>query len=44
MAHEGIEAVKRSKLQMLTSQFESICMEEEEKVAKFYAKQIDITN
>ncbi|KAL5550116.1 hypothetical protein UlMin_000292 [Ulmus minor] len=44
VAHEGTEAVKRSKLQMLNSQFESIQMEEEEKVAEFYAKLIDITN
>ena len=29
---------------MLTSQFESIRMEEEENVAQFYAKLIDITN
>ncbi|KAL5560145.1 hypothetical protein UlMin_036356 [Ulmus minor] len=43
-AHEGTEAVKRSKLQMLTSQFESIRMEEGEKIANFYAKLIDITN
>ncbi|KAL5567708.1 hypothetical protein UlMin_024283 [Ulmus minor] len=44
VAHEGTEAVKRSKLQMLTSQFESIRMEEEEKVVEFYAKLINITN
>ncbi|KAL5555131.1 hypothetical protein UlMin_037367 [Ulmus minor] len=44
IANEGTEAIKRSKLQMLTSQFESIRMEEEEKVAEFYAKLIDITN
>ncbi|KAL5546548.1 hypothetical protein UlMin_006235 [Ulmus minor] len=44
VAHEGTKAVKRSKLQMLTSQFESIRMEEGEKVADFNAKLIDITN
>ncbi|KAL5564602.1 hypothetical protein UlMin_027766 [Ulmus minor] len=44
VAHEGTEGVKRSKLQMLTSQFESIRMEEDEKVADFNAKLIDITN
>ncbi|KAL5537625.1 hypothetical protein UlMin_045555 [Ulmus minor] len=44
VAHEGTDGVKRSKLQMLTSQFESICMEEGEKVADFNAKLIDITN
>ncbi|KAL5569724.1 hypothetical protein UlMin_026299 [Ulmus minor] len=44
VAHEGTEGVKRSKLQMLTSQFESIRMEEGEKVADFNAKLIDITN
>ena len=41
VAHEGTEGVKRSKLQMLTSQFESIRMEEGEKVADFNAKLID---
>ncbi|KAL5578055.1 hypothetical protein UlMin_019754 [Ulmus minor] len=44
VAHEGTEGVKRSKLQILTSQFESIRMEEGEKVADFNAKLIDITN
>ncbi|KAL5541374.1 hypothetical protein UlMin_042465 [Ulmus minor] len=44
VAHEGIDGVKRSKLQMLTPQFESIRMEEGEKVADFNAKLIDITN
>ncbi|KAL5551486.1 hypothetical protein UlMin_001662 [Ulmus minor] len=44
VAHEGTKGVKRSKLQMLTSQFESIRMEEGEKVADFNAKLIDITN
>ena len=44
VAYEGTEAVKRSKLQMLTSQFESIRMEEGEKVADFNAKLIDMTN
>ncbi|KAL5563400.1 hypothetical protein UlMin_033147 [Ulmus minor] len=44
VAHEGTEGVKRSKLQMLTSQFESIRMEEGEKVVDFNAKLIDITN
>ncbi|KAL5545252.1 hypothetical protein UlMin_009036 [Ulmus minor] len=44
VAHEGTDGVKRSKLQMLTSQFESIRMEESEKVADFNAKLIDITN
>ncbi|KAL5563348.1 hypothetical protein UlMin_033095 [Ulmus minor] len=44
VAHEGTDGVKRSKLQMLTSQFESIHMEEGEKVADFNAKLIDITN
>ncbi|KAL5540704.1 hypothetical protein UlMin_045819 [Ulmus minor] len=44
VAHEGTDGVKRSKLQMLTSQFESIRMEEGEKVADFNAKLIDITN
>ncbi|KAL5563402.1 hypothetical protein UlMin_033149 [Ulmus minor] len=44
VAHEGTKGVKRSKLQMLTSQFESIRMEEGEKVANFNAKLMDITN
>ncbi|KAL5539316.1 hypothetical protein UlMin_045734 [Ulmus minor] len=44
VAHEGTDGVKRSKLQMLTSQFESIRMEEGEKVADFNSKLIDITN
>ncbi|KAL5553110.1 hypothetical protein UlMin_040511 [Ulmus minor] len=44
VAHEGTDGVKRSKLQMLTSQFESIRMEEGEKVADFNAKLINITN
>ncbi|KAL5573860.1 hypothetical protein UlMin_023457 [Ulmus minor] len=44
VAHEGTNGVKRSKLQMLTSQFESIRMEEGEKVVDFNAKLIDITN
>ncbi|KAL5570631.1 hypothetical protein UlMin_027206 [Ulmus minor] len=44
VAHEGTDGVKRSKLQMLTSQFESIRVEEGEKVADFNAKLIDITN
>ncbi|KAL5540639.1 hypothetical protein UlMin_044453 [Ulmus minor] len=44
VAHEGTDGVKRSKLQMLTSQFESIRMEEGEKIADFNAKLIDITN
>ncbi|KAL5579940.1 hypothetical protein UlMin_012382 [Ulmus minor] len=44
VAHEGTDGVKRSKLQMLTSQFESIRIEEGEKVADFNAKLIDITN
>ncbi|KAL5570483.1 hypothetical protein UlMin_027058 [Ulmus minor] len=44
VAQEGTEGVKRSKLQMLTSQFESIRMEEGQKVADFNVKLIDITN
>ncbi|KAL5554552.1 hypothetical protein UlMin_041953 [Ulmus minor] len=44
VAHEGTDGVKRSKLQMLTSQFESIRMEKGEKIADFNAKLIDITN
>ncbi|KAL5540271.1 hypothetical protein UlMin_046312 [Ulmus minor] len=44
VAHEGTDGVKRSKLQMLTSQFESIRMEEGEKIEDFNAKLIDITN
>ncbi|KAL5773496.1 hypothetical protein ACOSP7_013085 [Xanthoceras sorbifolium] len=41
---EGTTAVKRSKLQMLTSQFESLQMEENKTFAEFEAKLTDITN
>ncbi|KAL5739285.1 hypothetical protein ACOSP7_028203 [Xanthoceras sorbifolium] len=44
ITHEGTTAVKRSKLQMLTSQFESLRMEENETFAEFEAKLTDITN
>ncbi|KAL5772623.1 hypothetical protein ACOSQ2_012547 [Xanthoceras sorbifolium] len=38
ITHEGTPAVRRSKLQMLTSQFESLRMEENETFAEFEAK------
>ncbi|KAL5813791.1 hypothetical protein ACOSQ4_024432 [Xanthoceras sorbifolium] len=44
ITHEGTTTVKRSKLQMLTSQFESLRMEENETFAEFEAKLTDITN
>ncbi|KAL6342710.1 hypothetical protein AAG906_013116 [Vitis piasezkii] len=44
VTHEGTNAVKVSKLQMLTSRFESIRMEDHENFGEFYAKLMDIVN
>ena len=44
MTHEGTNAVKVSKLQMLTSRFETIRMEDHEKFGEFHAKLMDIMN
>ena len=42
--HEGTKAVKISKLQQLTSRFESIRMSEDESFDEFYAKLNHIVN
>ena len=42
--YEGTKAVKTVKLQRLTSSFEEIRMEEDEKFDEFYAKLKDIVN
>lgn len=44
MTHEGRTMVKRSKLQLLTSKFENIRMEENETFMEFYMKLNDIVN
>ena len=44
MTHEGTNAVKVSKLQMLTSRFETIRMEDHENFGEFHAKLMDIVN
>ena len=42
--HEGTNAVKVSKLQMLTSKFETIRMEDHENFGEFHVKLMDILN
>ena len=42
--YEGIEAIKDSKLQRLTTSFEEIKIEEDESFDEFYAKLKDIVN
>ncbi|KAL6334591.1 hypothetical protein AAG906_019095 [Vitis piasezkii] len=44
VTHEDINAVKVSKLQMLTSWFETIRMEDHENFGEFHAKLMDIVN
>ncbi len=44
VTHEGTSAVKKSKLQMLTSRFEELKMEEDEQFIDFYTKLQDIVN
>lgn len=42
--HEGTQTVKSSKLQMLTTRFETLRMEEQETFTEFYTKLSDIVN
>ena len=42
--HEGTSTVKRSKLQLLTTQFENMKMEEHENFMDFYTRLSDVTN
>lgn len=44
VTHEGTNAVKKSKLQMLTTKFEEFRMEENEQFINFYTKLQDIVN
>ena len=44
LTHEGTSVVKASKLQNLTTQFETIKMDEKETFDKFYARLSDIVN
>ena len=44
MTHEGTNVVKMSKLQMLTSRFETIRMDDHETFREFHAKLMDIVN
>ena len=44
VTHEGTNVVKVSKLQMLTSRFETIRMEAHENFGEFHAKLTDIVN
>ncbi|RVX16170.1 hypothetical protein CK203_014391 [Vitis vinifera] len=44
VTHEGTNVVKVSKLQMLTSKFETIRMEDHENFGEFHAKLMDIVN
>ncbi|RVW22501.1 hypothetical protein CK203_107300 [Vitis vinifera] len=44
VTHEGTNAVKVSKLQMLTSRFETIRMDDHETFGEFHAKLMDIVN
>ncbi|RVW79773.1 hypothetical protein CK203_058214 [Vitis vinifera] len=44
VTHEGTNAVKVSKLQMLTSRFETIRMEDHDNFGEFHAKLMDIVN
>ena len=44
VTHEGTNAVKVLKLQMLTSRFEIIRMEDHENFGEFHAKLMDIVN
>lgn len=40
--HEGTDTVKQSKLQMLTTKFETLKMKENETISEFYAKFCDL--
>lgn len=44
VTHEGTSAVKKSKLQMLTTKLEEIRMEEDEQFIDFYTKLQDLVN
>lgn len=44
MTHEGTNLVKQSKLQMLTSRFETLRMEEDEQFIDFHTRLQDIVN
>ena len=44
IAHEGTNAVKLSKLQILTTRFENLKMKEEETITEFNARLCDIAN
>ena len=44
MTHEGTNAMKVSKLQMLTSRFETIRMDDHKTFREFHAKLMDIVN
>jgi len=44
VTHQGTKAVKKSKLQMLTSKFEEIRMKDDETFEEFYAQLNDIVN
>ena len=44
MTHEGTNVVKMSRLQMLTSRFETIRMDDHETFGEFHAKLMDIVN
>ena len=43
-AHEGMPRVRMSRLKMLTTQFETLSMSEEETIAEFHMKIRDIAN
>nr|KJB72631.1 hypothetical protein B456_011G188300 [Gossypium raimondii] len=42
--HEGTSTVKQSKMQMLTSRFKSLWMQELETIGEYYAKLSDLSN
>lgn len=44
VTHEGTSAVKKSKLQMLTTRFEELKMEEDKQFIEFYTKLQDLVN
>lgn len=44
VAHDGTTTIKQSKMQMLTSRFESLRMQESKTIAEFYSKVCDLSN
>lgn len=44
MTHEGTNLIKQFKLQMHTSRFETLCMEEDEQFIDFHTRLQDIVN